>query len=68
MKYVNSGRPHYMREIGTEKLGLHLMNFHKKTQEDFKLKEVRFLKQRHFSIAKIREIADKKTAHNEVCL
>jgi len=54
-----------MREIGTPKIGSHIMNSHVKrpSKDDCKLED-RFQK-KAISRSHIREIADKKTAYNE---
>ncbi len=49
-----------MREIGTPKIGSHIMNSHKKTKNNCKLED-RFQKKAIFQLH-VCEIEDKKTA------
>ncbi len=56
-----------MRELGTNKLGSHIMNSHIKRPRNINKLGDRFFKNSQFLIAHI-QIPDKKTAYNEVRL
>jgi hypothetical protein len=60
----SAGGPRYMREIGTPKIGSHIMNLHLKKTKDYHKLEDRFQKKAIFQLH-ICKIADKKTAYNE---
>jgi hypothetical protein len=65
--FRSTGGPRYMREIGTQKIGSHIINSHiKRPRITVNLRidsRIMDISQSH-----INEIADKKVAYNEVCL
>jgi hypothetical protein len=63
----STGGPHYMQEIGTQKIGSHITNLHIKRPRVPVNQRIGSRKEA-ISVYHIRKIEDKKTAHNEGCL
>jgi len=64
---THTGGPRYIREIGTQKIGLHITNLHIKRPRVTVNQRIGSRKEA-ISGSHILEIADKKTAYNEGCL
>jgi len=66
-KYIYTGGPRYMREIGTQKIGSHITNSQIKRPSVTVNQRIGSRKEA-ISGSHIHEIADKKSAYNEGCL